>query len=310
MHLGALAPRGLEAEPQLHALHRRDGHQGLRQAAVQLRVPRDVGAEPDGSAQRDHLDHAAQRIARGLGRVDPGDHLALRFRVEAAHGAGVGGGIQGLGDRDGGLRHHPTQFHDVRTDFHAELFQQHLAHRAAGDARHRLARARPLQDVARVLAVVLERAGEIRVAGPRTRHLAAALATGGVRFGGHHVLPVLPIAVPHEHRDGGAQRLAGTHPGEPLDLVGFDFHAGTAPVAAHPPLQLGVDALGGQGQAGGDPFEDRHQPASVRLARRREPEHHRALMLPDNSTRARLRAGLSRSPRCSPSARSGAGVRG
>src|SRR5438093_358804 len=83
-------PLRLEAEPQLHPLYRRDGHEGLRQPPVQLRVPRDVGAEPDGNAQRDHLDHAAQRVARGLGRVDAGDDFLLCLGVEAAHGTGIG----------------------------------------------------------------------------------------------------------------------------------------------------------------------------------------------------------------------------
>src|SRR2546430_15134972 len=69
---------------------------------------------------------------------------------------------------------HPSQFDHVRTDFHAELFQEHLAHRPAGDPRHGLARARPLQDVARVLAVVLERAGEIGVSRARAPGPAAA----------------------------------------------------------------------------------------------------------------------------------------
>src|SRR6059036_3126326 len=162
----------------------------------------------------------------------------------------------------------------MRTDFDAELVQQHLAYRAAGHPGHRFPGARALQDVARVLAVVLERAREVRVAGPRTRHLAAPLAPRSVRFGGHHVLPVLPIAVPHEHRDGGAERLTGAHAREPLDLVGFDLHPSAAAVAAHAPLQLGVDALGRDGQPGGDPLEDRHEPAPVRFARRREAERH------------------------------------
>src|SRR5881296_440039 len=168
----------------------------------------------------------------------------------------------------------PTQFDHMRPDFDAELFQQHLAHRAAGDPRHRLAGARPLQDVARVLAVVLERTREIGVPGAWAGDLAPPLGAAGVRLGCHHVLPMLPVAIPHEHRDGRTERLAGAYPREPLDLVRFDFHAGAAAVAAHAPLQLGVDALRGQGQAGGDPLENRHQAASVRLARRREPERH------------------------------------
>src|SRR2546429_16228 len=199
----------------------------------------------------------------------------------------------------------PTQFDHMRPDLDAELLQEHLAHRAAGHPGHRFPGARALQDVARVLAVVLERPREIRVAGARTRHLATPLAPRSVCFGGHHVLPVLPIAIPHEHRDGGAEGLAGPHAREPLDLVGFDLHAGAAAVAAHPPLQLDVDALGGQGQPGGDPLEDRHQAAPVRLARCGEPKGHATEppseppptstnlhQPPDNSTRARLRVGL------------------
>src|SRR5438128_12591131 len=96
----------------------------------------------------------------------------------------------------------PAQFDHMRPDLDPKLLQEHLAHRAAGHPGHRFPGARALQDVARVLAVVLEGPREIRVAGPRTRHLAAPLAPRGVRFGGHHVLPVLPIAIPYEHRDG------------------------------------------------------------------------------------------------------------
>src|SRR5712692_2577782 len=131
---------------------------------------------------------------------------------------------------------HPAQFDHMRPDLDAELLQEHLAHRAAGHPRYRFPGARALEDVPRVLPVVLEGAREIRVAGPRTRHLAAPLAARGVRFGGHDVPPVLPIAVPHEHRARGAEGLAGAHAREPLDLIGFDLHAGAAAVAAHPPL--------------------------------------------------------------------------
>src|SRR2546421_12460782 len=91
----------------------------------------------------------------------------------------------------------PAQFHDMRTDFHAELFEQDLADRAAGDAGHSLARAGPLQDVARVAAIVFERAREVGVPGTGAGHLAPALRAGRVGFGRHDVLPVLPVAVPH-----------------------------------------------------------------------------------------------------------------
>src|SRR5213076_103726 len=75
----------------------------------------------------------------------------------------------------------PPQFDDVRTDLNAELFQQDLAYRAAGDSRHRFAGARSLQDVARVPAVVLERAREIGVAGAGPGHLTPSLRDGQPR---------------------------------------------------------------------------------------------------------------------------------
>src|SRR6266571_409016 len=170
--------------------------------------------------------------------------------------------------------HHSTQFDDVRSDLDPELAQQDLADGPAGDARDRLARAGALQDVAGVAAVVLERPGQVGVARAGPGDLAASLASRAVGLGGHHVLPVLPVAVPDEHGDRGAERLAGAHAGEPFDAVGLDLHAGAAAVAALAALQLRVHALGGHGEAGGDPLEDRHQAAAVRFARRREPESH------------------------------------
>jgi len=95
VHLRALAPRGREPQAELDPLHRRDGHEGLGEASVELPVPGDVGAEADRHPERDHLDHAAQRVARRLGRVDAGDDLPLGLGVETAHGAGIGGRIEG-----------------------------------------------------------------------------------------------------------------------------------------------------------------------------------------------------------------------
>src|SRR3989441_6579750 len=103
------------------------------------------------------------------------------------------------------------QFDHVRADFDAKLLQQQLANRATGDPRHRLPGARPLEDVARVLAVVFQGAGQVGVSRPRPRDLAPALASprprGGVRLPRPPNLPVLPTAVPDPHRAGRAQRF-------------------------------------------------------------------------------------------------------
>ena len=103
------------------------------------------------------------------------------------------------------------------------------------------------------------------MAGPRPRHLPAASLGigGGVRLGRHNVLPVVPIAVPDEHGDRGAERLAGAHAGEPLDVVRLDLHAGATTVAALAPLQLDVHVGGRDRQPGRNPFEDPDQSAPV-----------------------------------------------
>src|SRR5881409_688794 len=72
-----------------------------------------------------------------------------------------------------------AQLYDVAADFDPELFQQQLAHSAAGHARYGLARAGPLQDVARVLAVVLQAAGQVGVPW-RRRSVPGASASGAI----------------------------------------------------------------------------------------------------------------------------------
>src|SRR2546423_4794227 len=96
----------------------------------------------------------------------------------------------------------PAQFDHMRTDLDAELFQQQLADRAARHPGHRLAGARPLQDVARVLTVVFERAREIGVPRAGARHPAAPPGPRSVGPRGPDGLPVLPLAgpPPHPHR--------------------------------------------------------------------------------------------------------------
>src|SRR6266850_8220257 len=109
------------------------------------------------------------------------------------------------------IRHDAAQFRYVRPDFDVELAEQFLAHSPTGDPSHGLTGAGALKDVAGVQAVVLEGAGEICVSRPRPGDLAPATLGIGRRIGfrGHDILPVLPVAVPDEHGDRGAQRFAG-----------------------------------------------------------------------------------------------------
>src|SRR2546427_12261599 len=105
-------------------------------------------------------------------------------------------------------RGHPTELHDVAADLDVELLEQQLAHGPAGDPGDGLAGAGALQDVARVLAVGLENAREVGVPPAGPRDLAPARLSGDPALPGHPIRPVLPVAVPHEHTDGGAGRLA------------------------------------------------------------------------------------------------------
>ena len=86
--------------------------------------------------------------------------------------------MRSAGKRVGTPRVDAAEVHDVAADANAELVEQPLADRAGGDARGRLARRGALEDVARVVAVVLEQAGEVGVAGPRTRVTARRRGSG------------------------------------------------------------------------------------------------------------------------------------
>ena len=64
-------------------------------------------------------------------------------------------------------------------DLDPELLEQPAGEGARRDARRRLARAGALEDVAGVVAVVLEDADEVGVPGPGAGHLAAAVLPRG-----------------------------------------------------------------------------------------------------------------------------------
>src|SRR5687767_1819912 len=98
--------------------------------------------------------------------------------------------------------------HEMTADLDVELREEPLADGACRDARGRLARRRTLENVARVVAVVLEYSRQVGVARPHPRD--GTTAWIGITFPRsrvHHVLPVLPIAVRDQHRDGCADGL-------------------------------------------------------------------------------------------------------
>ncbi|HXI32928.1 MAG TPA: hypothetical protein VNH63_02510, partial [Gemmatimonadales bacterium] len=89
-------------------------------------------------------------VSPGLRRVDARDDLLLGGGIEAAHGARIDGGVERLRYGRRQLGDHAAQLRHVAADLDAELFQQELAHGAAGHAGGGLTSARALEDVARV----------------------------------------------------------------------------------------------------------------------------------------------------------------
>ena len=158
-------------------------------------------------------------------------------------------------------------------DAHTELAQQPLGDGPGGDARGGLPRARPLEDVARVLSPVLEHPREVRVSRTRQVHPAQEFVVVHLRrLDRHRRAPVPEVAVGDADRDRSPQRLPEAHPAEDLAHILLDLHAAPAAVPALPARQLPRDILGRERQSGGDPFQHGHHGGAVRFARRGQPQ--------------------------------------
>src|SRR5690242_13388223 len=109
---------------------------------------------------------------------------------------------------------------DVTRDDDTKFSEEPLAYRGRGDARGGLARRRTLEDVACVVAIVLEQTRKVRVSGTHACHRAparrgawsvrrrawsvvrrAGFGLGIRRRGVHDLLPVFPIAIVDQHGD-------------------------------------------------------------------------------------------------------------
>ena len=131
----------------------------------------------------------------------------------------------------------------MAADLDPELVQQPPREGAGGHPGGGLPGAGALEDVAGVHPIVLEHSHEVGVTGPRAGDTPAAQLPrpGLVR---HDVLPVAPVAVGDEHGHRGAERLAGPHAGEPLDVIALDLHPRPAAVALHPAVEVAIHPLG------------------------------------------------------------------
>ena len=86
----------------------------------------------------------------------------------------------------------------------------------------------------------------------------------------HRLAPVGEISVSHQQADRGSERLPQAHAPGDLDAIVLDPHAAATTVAGHAALQIPVDPLRIDGNAGGKPLDDHGQCRTVRLPRGQE----------------------------------------
>ena len=229
-------------------------------------------AEPDRKTVDDDFADTAQGVAVGFRSVDARDHLRLGVRIECPQRRAVGDDVDVRRKRIRALGINAAQVHEVRADGDAELREQVPADGAGSDARSGLARGGALENVARVVAIVLEEAGEIGMARAHAGDpaLASLRRILGARRGVHDVQPVVPVTIRDEHRDGRAQRFAGADAGNELDVVLFDLHTAAAAVALLSAHELLVDVGGEKRQAGGAALENGDEGFAVAFSCGRE----------------------------------------
>ena len=161
--------RGGGTASDADGLDSRNRHDGLGEASIELAIPLDVAAEAGRHVVRDHLEAAAHRVAGVARPIDFRDHPLLDGRVDAAErriGSHADDVLERhremIGERHGSDREHMAG--EIGLDV-----PEHLpGDSAGGDARGGFTGARPLQYVANVVVAVLDRAGQIGVARPRT----------------------------------------------------------------------------------------------------------------------------------------------
>ena len=236
----------LRADADPDGLDRGNGHQGLRQSPVELAVPLHVAAEADRHARHHHLEVASERVTRDACSVDGLDHRALRVGVDAANGGidGDVGNSTNTGARASGRGRRPDAGHVTR-DADPEAGQQLAGERSSRDTRRGFARARPLQDVAQVVHLVLHSAREVGVSGPGARHGRAF----GPRRGRERGRPTGMVRCQLAQSrlwmtsETGLPVSASAQARQYLGPVAFDLHPLAAPVAKLPTMEVVIHRL-------------------------------------------------------------------
>ncbi len=291
MDAGAGEGGVLERRPDLDPLDGLNAHHRLGEAPVEATIPLGVAAQAHRHAEGRRHHHATEGIARRAGGVDGRAHRVRGGGVGAGDVGGEGA-LQALVQRQVvEARPHAANRLDVAAQPDADVSEERPADRPHRHARGGLASAGALGDEAQVVQAILDRAGQVGVAG------------AGPAPGGHDpVTPVLPVAVGDLDRHGGADGHAVHQAAGDLGMVALDALAAAAAVAPLAAAQVAVYLLGVQRQAGGEPIDDGGEGGPVGLAGGHKAQH--VILLPGRGRRlgpsrppVRRRPSSARTPR-------------
>jgi hypothetical protein len=210
-----------------------------------------------------NLDDASQRIAVRTSAVDCPDHGFRSLGVETANRRSVDClEVVGPGHRVSISNRGLSDADDVGDDLYSDLFEQRFCQRPDGYSSSRFARAGALENVARIVEVVLEHPREIRVA----RTWPGQFPAPGLTLHRHHVRPfVFVFGIANDYGDRAPDRGSTADAGEDVERVLLYLHSGPASVAVAAPGQLIGDCLGRHREPRRKALEDRNERRSVRL---------------------------------------------
>ncbi len=200
----------------------------------------DVTSKAGRQPVRHDFDDAAEGVAIRASAVDLGNHRRTGVRIEAAHRVGIDAvTIARCGHKSRRGAHLPD-----RDNVAQHLDVQRLSQEAGGDLTERhpgggLAGACPFENRPDVVERVFLHPDEVGVARTRSGQRGIAGEVGQLVFvdgiGGHHLLPLRPLAVADPDRNRAAHRNAVPDAAEEVDLVTLERHASAATVTGAAP---------------------------------------------------------------------------
>ena len=215
----------------------------------------------------DDLKDAAERIPCLLRRVDAFSHARPCRCVTAVQIIGVGhSDIVGTDGRriDG----HTADLRNMGRNVNAECREELAADSADRDAHRRLACTRPLEDVTRIPAIVLQHARQIGVSGAHCRDPFPRRCTKGI----HAIRPVHKVAIHDLQGKRCADGLAKAQPREHEHAIRLDLHAPAASIAALTARKLGIELRTRELQPRRQTIDDCRQCRAVRFSPRDKPQ--------------------------------------